>query len=316
MSDPSIAVVQFPSVLGDRDASLARAVALAEDAADAGAALVVFPEAFVPGYPTWAWRLRPGADMELAQRIHERLLANAIDLSRDDALAPLRDVARRRGLHITCGVDEIDGVAGGGTLYNSYVHATEDGEIANVHRKLMPTNPERMVWGLGDGRGLRVVETPVGRVGALICWEARMPMARMSLYAQGLDVLLAPTWDSSAGWTGSMQHIAREGGCYVVSCCSAMVGADVPEDFPGRSRLFPYDDETINRGRSCVVAPGGELLVPPRDRERTVLYAAVDPSRARAARRSFDVAGHYARPDIFELRVRREPLSPVSFAAP
>ncbi len=306
-----IAVVQHPPVLANRAASLARAVELAREAIAEGAKLLVFPEAFVPGYPTWAWRLRPGGDARLGSQIHDLLVANAVDLEKDD-LAPLRAVARSGGVDILCGIDE---VARGqsATVYNSYVHVDGRGEIVNRHRKVMPTNPERMVWGLGDGSGLRVIDTPIGRVGSLICWENFMPLARMALYAQGIDILCTPTWDSSQGWLGTIQHIAREGRCYVANCCTSMRATDVPEDFPGRDQLFPSADEQINDGNSCIVAPGGKIIAGPRTSEATILYAEIDLSKVASSRRSLDVAGHYNRPDIFRFRVDRRRQRPTEF---
>ncbi len=306
-----IAVIQHPPVLANREATLARAVDLAGEAIAGGARLLVFPEAFVPGYPTWAWRLRPGGDMRLSSELHDLLVANAVDLGRDD-LAPLCQVAADAGVNILCGIDEID-PAQSSTLYNTYVHIDGRGAIVNRHRKLMPTNPERMIWGFGDGSGLRVIDTPVGRVGSLICWENFMPLARMSLYAQGIDILCTPTWDSSDGWRGSMQHIAREGRCYVANCCTSMRASDVPADFPGRAQLFPSDDEQINAGNSCVVAPGGAIIAGPTAGANTILYADVDRAKVASSRRSLDVAGHYNRPDVFHLQVDRHPQSPAGF---
>jgi nitrilase len=307
-----IAVVQHPPVLGDRGATLARAAEIVEEARAGGAQLIVFPEAYVPGYPTYIWRLRPGGDMALSNEIHARMLSNAVDLGAGD-LSALSGVAEKHGVDILVGVDEIDREQSRSTLYNSYIHIGNDGAIANVHRKLMPTNPERMVWGFGDGRGLRVVETSVGRVGSLICWENFMPLARMALYSQGIDLHVAPTWDSSDGWVGTMQHIAREGRCYVAGCCSAMSASDVPDDFPGREQLFPDADERINRGMSLVVAPGGEIIAGPLEGESGILYADVDANRVRDSRRSLDVAGHYNRPDVFTFEVDRRPKRSAHF---
>ena len=308
---PKIAVIQHPPVLANREASTERAVELAKEATQAGAQLLVFPEAFIPGYPTWAWRLRPGGDMKLSSEIHDRLVQNAVNLGRDD-LAPLREVARSSGAHILCGIDEIEPEQSA-TLYNTYVHIDGQGQIVNRHRKVMPTNPERMIWGFGDGSGLRVIDTPVGRVGSLICWENFMPLARMSLYAQGIDLLCSPTWDSSSGWLGSMQHIAREGRCYVANCCTSMRASDVPADFPNRAQLFPDDDEEINSGNSCVVEPGGKIIAGPSPSENTILYADIDPNKVASSRRSLDIAGHYNRPDIFRFEVDRRAQRPASF---
>lgn len=306
-----IAVVQHPPVLANRDATIERAVALASEGVANGARLLVFPEAHVPGYPTYIWRLRPGTDMGLSGEIHARLSENAVDLA-SGHLDPLRAIARHHGVDILVGIDEIDSAQSRSTLYNTYVHIGSSGELANVHRKVMPTNPERMVWGLGDGSGLRVVDTPVGRVGSLICWESFMPLARMALYAQGIDIYVAPTWDDSDGWQGTMQHIAREGRCYVVNCCTAMRGSDIPSDFPGRDELFS-DDEHINKGRSSVIAPGGNLIAGPLEAAPGILYADVELDKVRSARRSLDVAGHYNRPDIFRFEVNRQRLTCATF---
>lgn len=298
-----IAIIQHPPVLGDRDATIERAIGLAEEAAKEGAKLLVFSEAYVPGYPTYIWRLKPGGDMALSGKIHDHMLNNAVDLSKGH-LDPLRAAAKKLDVTIMMGCDEVDSEFSRSTLYNTYVHISNTGEIANVHRKVMPTNPERMVWGFGDGAGIRVIDTPIGRVGSLICWENFMPLARMALYAQGVDIYLAPTWDSSDGWVGTIQHIAREGRCYVASCCTNMKGSDVPKDFPGRDQLFK-DDESINSGKSCIVEPGGNIIAGPVASENSIIYGEVDLQKVRSSRRSLDVAGHYNRPDVFRFSLNQ-----------
>ena len=309
---PKLAIVQRPPKLLDRAATLADAVRAVEECAAGGAQLVVFPEAYVPGYPVWIWRLRPGGDMGLAETLHARLLANAVNLEADD-LAPLRAAARKHRVTIVCGIDERDGEASRGTIYNAVVLIGPDGEIRNRHRKVMPTNPERMVWGFGDGSGLKVLDTPIGRVGALICWENYMPLARYALYGQGVEIYLAPTYDAGDGWVGTMQHIAREGRCWVVGSGFALRAADIPDSFPDKARLYPDAAEWVNKGDSVVVEPGGKIVAGPMRAELGILYAEVDPARAASARRTLDVAGHYARPDIFQLHVNTKPLKPVSF---
>jgi nitrilase len=210
-------------------------------------------------------------------------------------------------------MNERDSILSRGTLYNTMVVIGTDGRQHNRHRKLMPTNPERMVWGFGDASGLRVVDTPCGRIGTLICWESYMPLARYALYAQGVDVYIAPTYDSGDPWIGTLQHIAREGGCWVVGSGNLLRAQDIPDGLPDRERLYPDPDEWINPGDSVVIAPGGGIQAGPMHREEGLLYADVDPDRAGVARRSLDVAGHYARPDIFELRVNTRTLSPIRF---
>lgn len=307
-----IAVIQEPPVLLDLAASIARAVERIADVARAGAELAVFPEAFLPGYPTWVWRLRPGADMKLAGEIHERLRRNSVDIE-GGALTPIREAAAQHGINVVCGMHEIDARYSGSTLFNTVVVIGADGRLLNRHRKLLPTNPERMVWGRGDASGLRVVDTSVGRIGCLICWENYMPLARYALYAQNLELLVAPTWDCGEGWLATMRHIAREGGCWVVGVATALHARDVPKDFPERERLFA-DDEWVCDGDAVVFEPFGGPIAGPLHREQRVLYAEIDAVRAARARRSLDVTGHYARPDIFSLTINRAAMPPVKFS--
>jgi nitrilase len=307
-----VAVVQRPPVFLDRAKTLAKAVESVAEAAGQGAKLVVFPEAFVPGYPVWIWRLKPGSDAALSADLHARLLANAVRLDGDDLL-PLQQAAKEYGVVVVCGVDERDPAFSRSTIYNTVVTIAPDGRVLNRHRKVMPTHPERMVWGYGDASGLKVVDTPVGRLGALICWENYMPLARCAVYAQGVELYLAPTYDECDRWVASMQHIAREGGCWVIGSGYAFRGADVPDDLPGKAQMYPDPDEWVNAGDSTIVAPGGKIVAGPLRRETGILYAEVDLERVAAARRMLDVVGHYARPDLFELHVRATPLAPVRF---
>jgi nitrilase len=314
-SEHKVAVVQYPPLLLKRAETVARGVELMAEAAGAGARLISFPETWLPGYPEWVWRLQPGgdADYALAGQIHALLLENAVDLGTDD-LQPILSAAGKLRVTVAIGIHERDGRYSRGTLYNTLVLIGPEGTVLNRHRKLMPTNPERMVWGQGDGSGLRVVDTPAGRVGGLICWENFMPLARYSLYAQGPELYVAPTWDQGDGWISTMRHIAQEGRCWVLGNGTAMRGADIPADFPERDRLFPNLEEWFNSGDSVIVAPSGEIVAGPLRDQHGILYADCDPLRARSARRTLDVAGHYARPDVFQLTVRRESLPPASFS--
>jgi nitrilase len=310
-----IAIVQRPPQLLNRSGTLAEAVTAVKEAAAHGARLVIFPEAHIPGYPAWIWRLRPGGDMALAEQLHAQLLENAVSLDGDD-LAPLYEAAQEHDVTIVCGIEERDAEFSRGTLYNTAVVIGPDGKLLNRHRKLMPTNPERMVWGFGDGSGLKVVDTPCGRVGTLICWENYMPLARAAIYAQGVDIYVAPTYDAGDKWISTLQHIAREGGCWVVGSGVALHGRDIPDTLPGKAELYPNTDEWINPGDSVVIAPGGNISAGPLRREAGILYADIDLEQVGIARRSLDVVGHYSRPDIFQLQVNTEPLKPVRFKQP
>jgi len=306
------AIVQKPPVFLDKRKTIESAVAMVEEAAGNGADLVVFTEAFIPGYPTWIWRLRPGGDWNLSEELHQRLLKNAVVMESDD-MNPLYEAARKHKVSIVCGIEERDSKLSQATLYNTVLIIGADGELLNRHRKLMPTNPERMVWGFGDGSGLKVVDTPAGRIGTLLCWENYMPLARYALYSQGIEIYIAPTYDSGDDWIGSLQHIAREGCCWVVGCGNLMKGSDFPDDFPEKSQLYPDPDEWVNPGDSVVIAPGGEIVAGPMRKESGILYCEIDPEKTGIARRALDVAGHYSRPDIFTLHVNTGLQSPVKF---
>ena len=305
-----LAIVQKAPVYLDKAGTIARCITLLEEAAAAGANLIIFPEAFIPGYPAWIWRLRPGGDWTTSEQAHARLLQNAVTLDSDD-LAPLFAAARSHKVTIVCGLNERDGKLSRATLYNSVVVIGPDGTLLNRHRKLMPTNPERMAWGFGDASGLRVVDTPVGRIGTLICWENYMPLARYALYAQGVEIYIAPTYDSGGAWIGTLQHIAREGRCWVVGSGNLIKGSDIPADFPDKDRLYPDPEEWVNDGDSVVIAPGGEIIAGPLRREEGILFAEIDSSRAATAKRALDVAGHYSRPDIFTLHIDTRPQTPL-----
>jgi len=311
-TEVKVAILQRPPVLLDLKATMERALQSIEEVVAEGAGLIVFPEAYFPGYPTWIWRLRPGGDMALGSAIHARLRDNAVDIAAG-GLAPLCEAAAEHGVVVVAGLNEIDSEFSGTTLFNTVVVIGPDGAILNRHRKLMPTNPERMVWGFGDGSGLKVVETPVGRIGCLICWESYMPLARYALYAQNIEVYVAPTWECGETWVSSMNHIAREGGCWVLSTATALQGGDVPEDFPGRGDLFQDEEEWINSGDAVVVKPFGGVVAGPLHNEKGTLYAAIDLEAARRSRKSLDVAGHYGRPDIFHFEVDRRPRPPLAF---
>lgn len=309
-----VAIVQRPPVSLDRTATVEQVVEGMEEAAAAGARLAVFPETYIPGYPDYIWRLRPGDphDYQLSSEIHGRLLANSIDLDGDD-LAPIRDAAASHEMVVMVGIHERDGRFSRATIYNTMVTVGSDGALLNRHRKLVPTNPERMVWSPGDGSGLQVLDTVAGRVGGLICWENYMPLARFALYAQGVEIWVAPTWDQGDTWHASLRHIAKEGRCWVLGAGCAIHASDIPADFPDRDRLYPDSDEWINSGDSVVVDPTGRIVAGPLHREYGILTADLDLSEARSAHYTLDAAGHFNRPDVFRLQVDRSVRPQVDF---
>ncbi len=307
-----LAVVQKAPAFLDKEKSIASAAASIAEASKNNADIVIFTEAFIPGYPSWIWRLRPGGDWNLSEELYNRLLDNSVNLDSGD-LDPLYEAARKHHVTIVCGIEERDNRLSRSTLYNTVIVIGPDGELLNKHRKLMPTNPERMVWGFGDASGLKVLDTPAGRISTLLCWENFMPLARYALYAQGVEIYIAPTYDSGDKWIGSLQHIAREGRCWVVGCGNLMRARDLPTDFPEKGMMYPDDDEWINPGDSIVISPDGEVTAGPMHQKEGILFAEIDLQKVASSRRVLDVAGHYSRPDIFTLHVNTRPQTPIKF---
>jgi nitrilase len=318
MTTVRVAAVQASYVLMDRAATIDRVARLTGEAAAQGAQLVVFPEVFVPGTPFWID----------TQPIWEgdadwfRLLAENAVAVPGPATDRLGDIAREHGVWLAIGVDERE--PSGSTIYNNLLYFSPDGSLVEKHRKLVPTGSERTVWGMGDGSTLRVVDTPFGRIGGLICWENYMPLARFHMYAQGVDLWLAPTLATGDGWVASMQHLARENRMFVVGVNPVLHADRIRADFPNRDRLVPADwlatrDSWVEEGNSVIVGPDGSLIAGPIRRREETLIADLDLGSVAAGRRLLDPVGHYNRPDVFRLHVDTSPRPPVvveSFVAP
>ena len=297
----TVACVQAEPVVFDREATIDRLAARTEEAAQAGAGLVVFPEAFIPAYPSSVWA------KALAGWGDPRAKAAFALLARESLAVPgpasdrLGEIARAHQVWLVTGVTELD-PAQPGTLYNSLLGYAPDGSLALHHRKLVPTNHERLVWGPGDGRGLRAIETPIGRLGGLICWENYMPLARFALYESGVEIYVASTADDGDAWQATLVHIARESRAFIVSPCHFQRAASYPDDFPLRDELEGLD--TIGRGGSAILGPDGAYLAGPLYDEEGMLVAELDPARLFEERQRFDPAGHYHRPDVLGLDFR------------
>jgi len=296
-----IAVAQAAPVFLNVEKTVEKACTWIAQAARNGAKLVVFPEVFLSGYPDWIWVV-PNSRAVTLNALYAELLDNAISVP-DQHTQQLCQAAKQARIHVVMGMHEKNTEASNASLYNSLLFIDDQGAIIGKHRKLVPTGGERMIWAQGDGSTLRVHDTAIGKLGGLICWENYMPLARQALYDQGVQILLAPTWDKSDNWLLSMQHIAREGGVFVVSCCAAIRMSDVPDRFEFK-QLYPANREWVNTGRSCVVDPKGEVIAGPVEGEEKLLYAEIDLALIAMAKRMFDVAGHYARPDVFEFWVK------------
>ena len=297
-----VAAVQISPVFLDRDATVDRACEAIADAGARGARLVVFPEAFVPGYPLWVWSTAAGQTQDL-RALYAELLDQSVTIP-SAAVDRLREAARSAGVYVTIGINERNAEASGTSLFNSLLFIGADGGILGVHRKLVPTAGERLVHAQGDGSTLTGYDTPLGRLGGLICWENYMPLARQALYGTGVHLYVAPTWDRGEPWLSTLRHIAKEGRVYVIGCCSAMRPDDLPDRFSFKAAVPVSDSGWINPGDSAIVDPDGKVLAGPLHEQQDLLLAEVDPQRVTGPRWQLDVAGHYARPDVLDL-VRR-----------
>lgn len=305
MSVFTVAVVQAAPVVFDAAATIAKLTDLAADAGRRGARLALFPEAFVSAYPK---------GLDFGARVGSRTPEGREDFRRywESAIAvpgPETDrmgaAARAAGLHLVVGVIERDG----GTLYCTALMFGADGTLLGKHRKLMPTAAERLVWGFGDGSTLTVADTPLGRLGAVICWENYMPLLRMAMYAKGVELYCAPTADDRDTWLPSMRHVALEGRCFVLTACQYLTRADCPADY---AALQGDDPATVlMRGGSAIVGPLGRVLAGPHFDGETILTAEIDTAEIPRGKYDFDVTGHYARPDVFRLHVNERPAPAV-----
>lgn len=293
-----VAAVQATPTYLDRAATLESAAAHVRTAGADGCDLVVFPESFVPGYPDWVWRQKPWNDTEWYRRFADQ----AVQIDGPE-LDPVRDAARDSATWVALGITER---SASGTLYNAVVYIDDEGGIAGLHRKLVPTGAERLVWANGQGAVLTVVDIGGVRVGSLICWENYMPLARAALYQKGIDVLLAPTWDNSDEWVSTLKHVAKEGQVFVIGVTAYLRGCDVPRDLPGAADLYGGAEDLMSRGNTTVVAPGGEILEGPLVGEAGTVTATLDLDRIAIGRRAFDPTGHYARPDVLALTITPE----------
>jgi len=300
MTTVKISLAQFSPVYLNKDESINKACQLIKDAAKEGAKLILFPEAFIPGYPDWVWVLKNSQGAEL-NALYVELLNNAVSVP-DDSTQKLCKAAKESGIYVGIGINERNSEGSDASLINSLLIINDKGEIETTHRKLIPTGGERTVWGQAAGITDKVVESPFGKIGGLICWEAYMPTPRVRLYELGVQILLVPTWDKSDNWIQSMQHIAREGGVFVLSCCTAIRMDDIPDKYEFKKE-YPGEREWINTGNSCVIDPKGRIIAGPLAEKQELIFADLEMDLIKEAKRMFDVAGHYARPDVYQLKI-------------
>lgn len=299
------AVIQASSVVFDLDRSLEKAQSLAAKAAEQGAKLVVFPEAFLSAYPRGLdFGAIVGSRSEQGREDFRRYWESSVEVP-GPAVDRLGNVANTNQIYLVMGTVERDG----GTLYCSVLFFAPDGSYLGKHRKVMPTGSERLVWGFGDGSTLPVFDTPLGKLGAVICWENYLPLMRAAMYGKGIELYCAPTADSRDSWVASVRHIAVEGRCFVLSCNQFNRRRDFPADYGAHFDGNP--DAIVTRGGSCIVDPFGNFLAGPNYEGESILIAEIDRAQIVRGKYDLDVVGHYARPDIFQLTVDERSKPPV-----
>lgn len=299
----TIAAIQASPVFMDLDATIEKACDLIKKAAKKGADLAVFPEAFVPGFPDWIWQVPP-IEMTLNQNLYAKLLEQSVTIGtiQTDRLC---EAAKEAGIYVIIGVNKKNTQGSGGSINNTLLFIDDKGILFGYHEKLIPTAVERTIWGYGDASTVTVYDTDLCKVGGLICWENYMPLVRYALYAEGIELYLAPTYDEGETWNASIRHIAKEGRCFVAGCCMVLKKEDVLKKLPELEPYYAKVGEWINKGNSLIADPDGKILAGPLNAKEGILLAEVDLHQLRASKWNLDVAGHYARPDAFELTVRK-----------
>ncbi len=307
-----VAVIQAAPVLFHKDSTLEKACSLIHEAGKHNAKLVLLPEAFIPAYPRGlSFGMVVGSRSPEGRLLWKRYWDNAIEVPSGDT-DTLGAAAQEAGTYLAIGVIERDRQYSRGTLYCTLLYFSPEGKLLGKHRKLKPTGAERLIWGEGDGSTMPVFETEIGRIGGLICWENYMPLARMAMYGKGVELYLAPTADSRDTWQATMRHIACEGRCFVLGCNQFVKKEMYPSDLKSLTELDDQPDIMCSGG-SVVVSPLGEIIAGPLYDEEGILYAELDMSEIIKGKVDFDVVGHYARPDIFQLFVNDKPLQSVSY---
>lgn len=302
-----VAVVQASGIVGDMEGSLRKLSLLTKEAAEKGAKLVAFPEAFIGGYPKGqSFGVTVGVRTAEGRDDFRRYYDHAVEVCGPEAKA-ISEVAKQHAVYLIVGVIERDG----GTLYCTALMFGPDGNLRGKHRKLMPTAMERVIWGSGDGSTLPVIDSPIGKIGTVICWENAMPLLRAAMYAKGIEIYCAITVDDRDTWISTMRHVAFEGRCFVLSPCQFMRHSSYSQQ--QSPATVSTSGEILIRGGSCIVGPLGNLLAGPVYGEECVLLADLDRSELARSKLDFDVVGHYSRPDVFQLKVNERPMKPVVF---
>ncbi|MCK5004799.1 MAG: carbon-nitrogen hydrolase family protein [Candidatus Aminicenantes bacterium] len=308
-----VAVVQAAPVMFNLEKTIEKVCELIGESATNGAEFILFPEAFIPAYPRGlSFGMKVGGRTDEGRKLWQRYWNNSVEIP-GPAIKKIGEYAKKHGVYVAIGVIEKDSDFSKGTLYCTLLYFGKDGEILGKHRKLKPTGSERLIWGEGDGSTLTVVDTELGKIGGLICWENYMPMARMAIYGKGVEIYIAPTADQRERWQATMRHIALEGRCFVLGCNQFVTKDMYPPDLELIEELENMPDILCNGG-SVIVSPQGEVIEGPLNDKEGILYADLDMGEVVRGKLDFDVTGHYARSDIFKLIVNEDPQLPVEKA--
>jgi len=296
-----VTLIQDSPVFFDKEATLKKVETLTEKHAKEGSQLIVFPESFVPGYPRgFIFGTKVGSRTETGRDLYADYYANSFNLDQD--IARVEKLSKDRNVYIILGVTEQQ--SGNGTLYCSMLYISPKAGLLGVHRKLKPTGFERVIWGEAGGEGLVTYDTQIGKLGGLICWENYMPLARMAMYQQGVQLYIAPTADSRENWTATMKHIALEGRCFVLGCNQYFTKSMYDARF---QELAKDEPEDLCPGGSVIIGPDGKVIEGPLFGEAGALSAEIDLNEITRSHLDFDPIGHYARPDIFRFEVKDQP---------
>lgn len=297
-----VAVVQDHPIFFDKKKTIKKLSKLAQQCAEQGCQLAVFPESFIPGYPRgFSFGTKVGSRSEDGRKLYFDYFKNSINLQSND-LKKLEKIARKNNLYLVIGATEQ--VADTGSLYCSMIYISPSSGLMGVHRKIKPTGQERVIWAESDGSSLVTFHTPIGKMGGLICWENLMPFARVSMYQKGVQIYIAPTADSRTTWTASMQHIAMEGKCFVLGCNQFFQKSMYPKKY---QHFIKSEKENICTGGSIIVDPQGQIIAGPLFDKSGILIAEIDLDKTISSKLDFDAMGHYSRNDIFKFKVKHQP---------
>ena len=298
------AVVQDSPVLFNLQLTIDKVETITKEASKNGASLVVFPEAFISAYPKGLdFGAKIGSRTPEGRKEFLQYYNSSLDFTSSE-FKKLLNIAKKNKVFLVIGVIE----KSSGTLYCTILHISDKGTLLCKHRKVMPTAAERLVWGFGDGSTLQTAKTRLGVLGSVICWENYMPMMRMAMYNQGIELYCAPTADDRETWISTVRHIALEGRCFVFSSCQFLTKNDYPINF----KIFKnVEDEVIMKGGSCIISPLGKIIASAGNNKKTIIYSEINLDEIIEGKYDFDVVGHYSRPDIFKLKVNKKSKKPV-----